>query len=202
MLSGDTVQPQVTQANTSMQMNAVSSANALPPMPAINTKEAFCNMTGEPFLCQRNFKIDTGMKTPDSNIDPFGLVKEVGGYLPDISERRELLTNTQAFKLGFGLDMYRQWSDDRGKGYNLPERIGRSASRGIQGMVISGLSNLVALPFAATEEATTTVLPGDGFISYTVAYVSTNKALSNWSEPYMQKRVFPLVTRLSSMIAR
>jgi hypothetical protein len=61
-----------------------------------------------------------------------------------------------------------------------------------QGVMISGGSNMFAMHFALAEEVSTPLLPGDGFISYTVAYISANKFLSNITEPIMQNYIFQI----------
>ena len=165
-----------------------------------NTKDFVCGITQEKYLC--NMELNLGTPSRNFNSKPFAIADEVIGYLPDIFEYKGLIDSTAAFKIGLGIDVFRQWNDDKGGNYSTPERIGRATARGVQGIGISSASNLFAIPIAGAEELTTALLPGDGLVSYTVAYVSANKALSNWSEPYMQKRVFPFVSRLTSMIPK
>jgi RHS repeat-associated protein len=207
LLAGDSVQSPLTQPNappptpangSNAPVASVDLSNILPP---INAKDAFCSFTGEPYLCHTNFTIRVSSHNQSgSEIDLFEPAKEIISYIPDIAEYRGVISNTAAFKFGFGIDGFRQWGADAGKGYDFPTRAARSMARGVQGIFISGASNMFALPIAAGEEFLTPILPGDGLISYTIAYVSANKALSNATEPFMQKTVFPTISRGVSLL--
>jgi hypothetical protein len=94
--------------------------------------------------------------------------------------------------IGFGIDGGIQYFEDASGNYSNTERFMRAGARAFESVIVGGISS----PFGVMSGTAVTLLAGPEVypFGYAVGYLAASTVIATSAEPYMQNRVFPLIS--------